>query len=263
MKLPQPIRACVKRGQIAALALALLALLAPAPVVAGETRVAVAANFMAAAREIADSFQEKTGHTVNLSSGSSGQLYVQITQGAPFEIFLSADTVRPQLAETDGLAVHGSRFTYAIGKLVLWSAAPDRVDGQGMVLHQGNFTHLAIANPNTAPYGAAAIESLKALGLYEQIAPKLVQGESITQAFQFAASGNAELGFVALSQLTGQTGGSRWIVPENLYTPILQDAVLLKRGGKNKIAVDFFAFLKSPQAVAIITRHGYSTAPGT
>jgi len=224
--------------------------------------VAVAANFTAAAQEIADSFHMQTGDTVNLSFGSSGQLYAQITQGAPFDILLSADTTRPEKAEQDGWAAPGARFTYAIGKLVLWSAKPGIIDTEGSVLQQGNFAHLAIANPDTAPYGAAAIESLKALGVYDRIAPKIVQGESITQAFQFTASGNAELGFVALSQLAGQTGGSHWIVPENLYTPILQDAVLLKTGAHNKTALDFLAFLKSPQAVTIITRHGYSTVSG-
>jgi molybdate transport system substrate-binding protein len=232
------------------------------PAVAGEVAVAVAANFTAAAREIASSFHAQTGHTVKLSIGSSGQLYAQITQGAPFDILLSADALRPRQAETDGLAVPDTRFTYAIGKLVLWSAAPGRIDARASVLQQGNFAHLAVANPATAPYGAAAIESLKALGVYDRIAAKIVQGESISQAFQFIASGNAELGFVALSQLTDQTGGSRWIVPENLYAPILQDAVLLKTGAQNKTAIEFFAFLKSPQAVAIITRHGYATITG-
>lgn len=230
------------------------------PAMAGEASVAVAANFTAAAREIAGGFNAQTGHTVNLSTGSSGQLYAQITQGAPFEILLSADRQRPQQAELDGFATPGTRFTYAIGKLVLWSAQPGFIDTHGVVLHQGNFTHLAIANPASAPYGAAALETLKALGAYERTMPKFVQGESISQTYQFIASGNAELGFIALSQLVEHTGGSRWIVPENLYTPILQDAVLLKTGARNKVALEFFAYLKGPQAVAIITRHGYSTA---
>ena len=239
-----------------------IAIVAGAPVMAGEVTVAVAANFTAAAREIADSFHVQTGHTVNLSTGSTGQLYAQLTQGAPFDILLSADTQRPQQAEADGFAAPGTRFTYAIGKLVLWSAQPGFIDAAGMVLHQGDFAHLAIANPASAPYGAAALETLKALGLQEQTAPKFVQGESISQTYQFIASGNAELGFVALSQLAGHADGSRWIVPENLYTPILQDAVLLKSGARNKTALAFFAFLKSPQAVTLITRHGYSTAKG-
>jgi len=229
---------------------------------AGEVSVAVAANFTAAAQEIADRFHAQTGYTADLSFGASGQLYTQITQGAPFDILLSADTTRPKKAEDEGWAVAGTRFTYAIGKLVLWSAKPGFIDEDGAVLRRGGFTHIAIANPASAPYGAAAIESLKALGLYESAAPKIVQGESIAQTFQFTASGNAELGFVALSQLTGQTAGSRWIVPENLYTPILQDVVLLKAGARNEAAIAFFAFLKSPQAAGIIRRHGYSTSPG-
>ena len=245
----------------AALCVGLLAL-APAPGPAGKVSVAVAANFTAAAQEIADGFHAKTGHTAGLSFGASGQLYTQITQGAPFDILLSADTTRPKKAEDEGWAVAGTRFTYAIGKLVLWSAKPGFIDEDGAVLRRGGFTHIAIANPASAPYGAAAIESLKALGLYESAAPKIVQGESIAQTFQFTASGNAELGFVALSQLTGQTAGSRWIVPENLYTPILQDVVLLKAGARNEAAIAFFAFLKSPQAAGIIRRHGYSTSPG-
>lgn len=236
--------------------------MAPARANAGEVFVAVAANFMAAAHEIADGFHSETGHTAKLSFGASGLLYTQITQGAPYDIFLSADAARPKKAEDEGWAVAGKRFTYAIGKLVLWSARPGFIDGDGAVLRQGGFTHIAIANPASAPYGAAAIESLKALGLYESTAPKTVQGESIAQTFQFAASGNAELGFVALSQLTGQTAGSRWIVPENLYSPILQDAVLLKQGVQNEAATAFFVFLKSPQAIKIIQRHGYGTLSG-
>lgn len=233
--------------------------MAPAPANAAEVHVAVAANFMAAAHEIADVFHSKTGHTAKLSFGASGLLYTQITQGAPFDIFLSADAARPAMAQAQGWAAPGTRFTYAIGKLVLWSARSGFIDEDGAVLRGGNFTHIAIANPASAPYGAAAIESLKALGLYENLAPKIVQGESITQAFQFAASGNAALGFVALSQLTGQNAGSRWIVPENLYSPILQDAVLLKRGAQNEAAIAFLAFLKSPQAIRIIQQHGYGT----
>ncbi len=249
------------RRYYCAVALAFSAM-ASAPVMAAEASVAVAANFTAAAQEIVDLFQTQTSHVVNLSFGSSGQLYAQITQGAPFDILLSADAIRPKQVERDGLAVPDTRFTYAIGKLVLWSAKPGFVDAQGGVLQQGNFTHLAIANPATAPYGAAAIESLKALGLYEQTAPRFVQGESITQTFQFVASGNAQLGFVALSQITDETGGSHWKVPENLYAPILQDAVLLKTGAQNEAAKAFFAFLKSPQAVHIITQHGYATVTG-
>lgn len=232
-------------------------LLAHTPSLAAEARVAVAANFTAAAQEIAARFQKQTGHSAILSFGSSGQLYAQIAQGAPFDIFLSADAARPAQAEKYGLAVVGTRFTYAIGKLVLWSADPARIDAGGAILRSGNFSHIAIANPDTAPYGAAAIQTLTALGVHEQTAPKIVQGESISQAYQFIASGNAELGFAALSQLTEKSGGSRWIVPENLYTPILQDGVLLTQGANNAAAVAFLDFLKSPQGLGIIAAHGY------
>lgn len=233
----------------------------PGLVHATEVTVAVAANFTAAAQEIAEKFQAETGKTVSLSFGSTGQLYAQITQGAPFDILLSADAARTKKAEDEGWGVAGSRFTYAIGRLVLWSANAQLVDAQGAVLRNGNFTHLAIANPATAPYGTAAVEAMKALGLYDQIAPKIVQGENITQAWQFAASGNAELGFVALSQVLEAPGGSYWLVPENLHAPILQDAVLLKAGEQNRFAVEFLAWLKSPQALSIIKKHGYSLPP--
>jgi len=244
------------RSLITALSAGLL-LLAHSPSRAAEASVAVAANFTAPAQEIAEKFHAQTGHSAILSFGSTGQLYAQITQGAPFDILLSADAARPAQAEKDGLAVADTRFTYAIGRLVLWSADPGLVDTQGAVLRSGNFNHIAIANPDTAPYGAAAIQTLTALGAHEQVAPKIVQGESISQAYQFIASGNAELGFVALSQLTEKSSGSRWIVPENLYTPILQDAVLLTRSANNAAASAFLDFLKSPQGLAIIAAHGY------
>lgn len=223
--------------------------------------VAVAANFTAAAQEIAEKFQAETGNTVSLSFGSTGQLYAQIIQGAPFDILLSADAARAKKAEDEGWGVTGSRFTYAIGRLALWSANAELVDAEGAVLRNGDFTHLAIANPATAPYGAAAVEVMKALGLYDQIAPKIVQGENIIQTYQFAASGNAELGFVALSQVLETPGGSHWLAPENLHAPILQDAVLLKAGEQNRFAVEFLAWLKSPQAISIIKKHGYSLPP--
>lgn len=248
---------CQRYFRAAALTALVLGLGVHPPAYAGEVPVAVAANFTATAQEIAASFQKQTGHSAILSFGSSGQLYAQIAQGAPFDILLSADAARPAQAERDGLAVAGSRFTYAIGKLVLWSANPGLVDNQGAVLKQGSFSHIAIANPDAAPYGAAALQTLKALGVHEQIAPKIVMGASITQAYQFAASGNAELGFVALAQLTDKSAGSRWIVPENLYAPILQDAVLLTQGANNEAAKAFLDFLKSPQATAIITAQGY------
>lgn len=229
---------------------------------AGEVSVAVAANFMAPAKEIAEAFYSETGHTAGLSFGSTGQIYTQITQGAPFDIL--ADAEHPKKAEADGWAVANTRFTYAIGKLVLWSADARLIDNEGVVLKSGRFSYLAIANPAAAPYGAAAVEVIKALGLDNQIEPRLVMSANITQAFQFVASGNAELGFVALSQVVenGAGWGSTWRVPENLYTPILQDAVLLKQGEQNLYAKAFYAFLKSPTAVKIIQSYGYGVLPG-
>lgn len=249
------------RMRFIGLLLAFLALGLPAAH-AGEVLVAVAANFTAAAQELADRFHAETGASVDLSFGSSGQLYTQITQGAPYDILLSADAARPKKAEDEGWGVTGSRFTYAVGKLVLWSAKADLADSEGAVLRNGGFTHLAIANPAAAPYGAAAVEVMKALGVHTSISPKIVQGENIIQTYQFVASGNADLGFVALSQVLEQPGGSYWRVPENLHAPILQDAVLLKAGEHNRFAVAFLDFLKSPQGVSIIAAHGYGTPPG-
>lgn len=227
---------------------------------AAETNVAVAANFTEPAKEIAAAFKRKTGHDVVLSFGSSGQFYSQITQDAPFQILLSADEERPKKLVEDGLAVAESRFTYAIGKLVLWSKTPEYVKGEE-TLKAGSFSKLAIANPAVAPYGAAAVEALKSLNLYDTLQPKIVQGNTIAQAFQFVDTGNAELGFIALSQLVGKPGGSRWLVPPALYTPIRQDAVLLKKGLGNEAATAFIAFLRGPDAGAIIDKYGYERAP--
>lgn len=244
------------RRPLLAQGLVLIALL-HAPAQAAELTVAVAANFTAPAKEIADQFKAKTGYTAELSFGASGQIYTQITQGAPFDILLSADSARPQKAEKEGWAVAGSRFTYAIGKLVLWSADAKLIDSNGAVLKQGNFAHLAIANPSTAPYGAAAIEVLKALSLDKTLERKIVTGENINQTHQFVLSGAAELGFVALAQVIDETKGSRWLVPDTLYSPILQDAVLLKAGEQNSFAKAFLVFMKGPEARAIIKRYGY------
>lgn len=230
---------------------------APAEVSAAEVKVAVAANFTEPAREIAARFKARTGHDAVLAFGSSGQFYVQIANGAPFEVFLSADAERPQKAEAEGLAIAGSRFTYAVGRLVLFSRTPGLVDGRGAVLRGGRFQRLAIADPRTAPYGVAAIETLQRLGLAETLAPKLVQGTSITQAWQFVDTGAAELGFVALSQVAAVKGGSRWIVPEAEHTPIAQQAVLLKAGAANPAARAFLAFLRGPEAKAVIRGYGY------
>ncbi len=225
---------------------------------AAETNVAVAANFTDAAKEIAAAFKRTTGHDAVLSFGSSGQLYTQITQGAPFQIMLSADEARPKKLVRDGLGVADSQFTYAIGKLVLWSKNPSLVKSEA-TLQGGTFAKLSICNPVAAPYGAAAVETMKSLKLYETLKPKLVEGANITQAFQFVATGNAEIGFVALSQLRGNIGGSRWLVPQNLYKPIKQDAALLKKGAGNAAALAFMAFLKGPQARAIIEKYGYAS----
>lgn len=224
---------------------------------AGEVTVAVAANFTAPAGDLAAAFEARTGYHVDLSFGSTGQLYTQITQGAPFDILLSADSARPAKAVKEGWGVEGTQFTYAIGKLVLWSPQANLIDAQGDVLKAGTFTHLAVANPVTAPYGAAAMEVMTTLGILHDIEPKLVTGENIAQTYQFVTSGNAELGFVALSQVVGEAAGSRWIVPESLYTPIRQDAVLLKVGEQNTFAKAFLAYLKEPEAVTIIKKFGY------
>ena len=224
---------------------------------AGETKVAVAANFTEPAKAIAARFKARTGHDVVLSFGSSGQFYAQIANGAPYEVFLSADVERPQKAEAEGLAVAGSRFTYATGRLVLFSRTPGLVDGGGAVLASDRFDKLAIADPKAAPYGQAAIETLTRLRRYDAVRPKIVMGASITQAFQFAQTGAAELGFVALSQVVNDKGGSRWIVPAANHRPIEQQAVLLKTGVNNDAAKAFLTFLKSAEAKAIIRRYGY------
>jgi molybdate transport system substrate-binding protein len=224
---------------------------------AAQTNVAVAANFTEAAREIAAAFKAKTGHEAVLSFGASGQFYTQITQDAPFQVFLSADDTRPKKLVDDGLAVPGSRFTYAIGKLVLWSKTPNLVKGEA-TLKAASFAKLAICNPVAAPYGAAAVETMKSLEIYDVLKPKLVEGATITQAYQFVETGNAEVGFVALSQLTGPETGSRWLVPQELYSPIRQDAVLLKSGASNEAAIAFIAFLRSPEARVIIEKYGYA-----
>ncbi len=238
--------------------LAVLSLSLPAQ--AAQTSVAVAANFTDAAKDIAAAFKAATGDEAVLSFGASGPFYNQITNGAPFQIMLSADAARPAQLVKDGLGVAASRFTYAIGKLVLWSRTPGLATGEA-ALREGHFTKLSIAAPAGAPYGVAAIETLKSLGLYDTLQPRIVQGASIAHAFQFIDTGNAELGFVALSQLVGHDGGSRWIVPQALYTPITQDAVLLKSGEGNPAATGFMTFLKGQQARAIIARYGYDFAP--
>jgi molybdate transport system substrate-binding protein len=227
---------------------------------ADEVQAAVAANFTAPMKEIATAFEAATGHKVVPAFGSTGKFYSQIKNGAPFEVLLAADSETPTKLETEGDAVVGTRYTYAIGKLVLWSAKPGFVDGKGKVLKEGKFEHLAIANPKLAPYGAAGVEAMKKLHVFEAIEPKLVQGESITQAFQFIESGNAELGFVALSQVIkdGKIGtGSGWIVDPKLYKPIKQDAIILLKGKDKPAAIALLDFLKGEKARAIIKTYGY------
>ena len=230
------------------------------PALAEEITVAVAANFTEPAKQIAAAFEKASGDKVTLSFGSSGQFYSQIASGAPFEVFLSADADRPTKAEQAGLAVAGTRFTYAIGRLVLWSATPGLVDDHGAVLKGSGFSKLSIADPAAAPYGLAAIQTLKTLKIYDQLQPKIVQGSSIAQAFTFVKTGNAELGFVALSQVINEPGGSRWLVPEADHEPIIQQAILLKPGADSAGSRAFLTFLKGGQARAIIRRFGYATS---
>ncbi|MEW5903882.1 MAG: molybdate ABC transporter substrate-binding protein [Pseudomonadota bacterium] len=227
---------------------------------AGEVHVAVAANFTAPMQQIAPLFEQASGHKLSLSFGSTGKFYAQIKQGAPYDAFIAADTKTPQKLEGDGLTVPGSRFVYALGKLVLWSAQPGYVDSKGAVLRAGKFNKLAIADPKLAPYGAAAQETLEAHGLWQVLQPKLVKGENITQTYQFAATGNAELGFIALSQITkaGKVSeGSWWIVPSHYYSPIEQSAVMLSSAQDAAATNAFLAFLKGPQAAAVIRSYGY------
>ena len=227
---------------------------------AAEVQVAVAANFAVPLRKIAEDFSRHSGHTLRVSSGATGKLYAQIVNGAPFEVFLSADSTTPERLEKEGQVVAGSRYTYAVGRLVLWSAQAGVVDEKGEILNTGPFRYLALANPKTAPYGAAAIEVLEARGLYARLQDKYVQGENIAQTHQFVASGNAEIGFVALSQVWQDgklTGGSAWRVPPELHAPIRQDAALLKRGEANAAARAFLDYLKSEPARRVIAAYGY------
>lgn len=238
-----------------------IALIASAGLHAGEVQVAVAANFTAPAQQIAGEFERKTGHKAVLSFGATGKFYAQIANGAPFEVFLAADDATPAKLELEKLALPGKRFTYAVGTLVLWSAKADFVDARGDILKSGKLNKLAIANPKTAPYGAAAIETLKKLKLLDGVAPKFVQGENIAQTLQFVSTGNADLGFVALSQVFKDgklNSGSAWIVPNNLHEPIYQDAALLAKGRDNPAAAAFLEFLKSPYAHAVIQSYGYT-----
>ncbi len=226
---------------------------------ADEVRIAVAANFTDATRVIAPLFEAATGHTTKISFGSTGKLYSQIEHGAPFEVFLAADTKRPIKAQREGLAVAGTRFVYARGKLVLWSVKADRYTDGERFLKGGAFEHIALANPKTAPYGLAAEQVMAHLGVLSQLTPKLVKGDSISQTFQFVATGNADAGFVALAQIKGWQGetGTLWEIPEDYYAPIEQAAVLLKKGEDNPAAIAYLEFIKSDAAREVIERYGY------
>lgn len=227
---------------------------------AADVSVAVAANFAAPMKLIAADFEKDSGHKLNLSMGATGKFYTQIHNGAPYEVFLAADDETPARLEKEGKGVAGSRLTYAIGRLALWSATPDFVDPAGAVLKSGKFSHIAIASPKLAPYGQAALQVLQKLNLADALKPKLVQGENISQAFQFVSTGNAELGFVALSQVQENgalKSGSVWVVPDSLYEPIRQDAVLLDKGKESEAARALLTYLKSDKAKKIIERFGY------
>ena len=244
--------------ELIARALAFFGVLAwfAAPAAAGQTNVAVAANFTEPAKEIAALYKRMTGNEVVLSFGASGRFLTQIEQGAPFQVFLSADQERPRAAIDGGYAVPATQFTYAIGRLALWSKVVDVTKGEE-ALQVAAFSTLAVANPITAPYGSAAVQAMKALGVFGALEPKITQGSSIAQAFRFVDEKKAQVGFVALSQLQRVTAGTRWVVPQGLHAPIRQDAVLLRKGENDEASRAFLDFLRGPEARAIIEKFGY------
>jgi molybdate transport system substrate-binding protein len=237
------------------------AVFAVLPARAEEALVAVAANFAEVLQDLKPMFERASGHKLQSTTGSTGKLYAQIKEGAPFHVLLSADANTPERMETEKIAVAGSRFTYAIGKLALWSADAGRIGSDGTAaLKASDVRHIAIANPDLAPYGVAARETLQSLGLWDLLKPKIVMGQNIGQTHSMVATGNAQLGFVALSAVLGgrdSTKGSRWDVPQSHFTPIRQDAVLLRAGARNAAAIAFLAFLRTPEARAVIDRYGY------
>ncbi len=238
----------------------LAALLLAASAQAAEVKLAVAANFAQPMKEIAAAFEKDTGHKVTMSQGASGKFYAQIVNGAPFELLLSADDETPARLVREGKAVAGSSFTYAIGRLVLWSPDEKLVDQQGSVLQSDQFRFIAIANARVAPYGRAAVQTMQKLGVLGKIEPRVVQGESISQTYQFVSTGNAQLGFVALSQVFEQgkmKPGSAWVVPESMHEQLKQDAVLLNPGRESAAATGLLAYLKSDKARKIIEGYGY------
>ncbi len=247
------------RFSIACLA-SLIAVFASSGALADEVQVAVAANFTAPIQAIAADFEKDTGHKLVAAYGATGQFYTQIKNGAPFEVFLAADDTTPEKLEKEGDTVKGSRFTYAVGTLALWSAKEGYVDGKGEVLQKNQYQHLSIANPKAAPYGLAATQVLAKLKLTEATQAKLVEGQNITQAYQFVSTGNAELGFVALSQIYKDgkvSSGSAWVVPADMHDPIKQDAVMLNKGKDNPAAKALVEYLKGPKAAAVIKSYGY------
>jgi molybdate transport system substrate-binding protein len=242
----------------ACLTFAILGLL---PARGDEALVAVAANFADAIQELKPAFEKASGHKLQPTTGSTGKLYAQIKEGAPFHVLLSADAKTPERLESEKAGVAGSRFTYAVGKLTLWSSDPGRIGADGAAALKANdVRHIAIANPDLAPYGVAARETLQSLGLWDSLKPRIVMGQNIGQTHSMVATGNAQLGFIALSAVLGPREGEkggRWDVPQNLFTPIRQDAVLLNAGSKNDAAIAFLKFLRTPEARAVIERYGY------
>ncbi len=233
------------------------------PALAGTVQVATASNFSQPLRLLAQAFEKHHRHKVRISTGSTGKLYAQIRHGAPYHLFLAADQKRPERLEREGLALPGSRFTYAVGQLALWAPGqPFRGEARALI-RQADLRRFSIANPKTAPYGAAARQTLKAMGLWESLQGRLVRGENIAQTFQFVASRAAEMGFVAYSQLSAEakSNGYHWVVPQTLHDPIRQDAVLLKRGAENPAARAFHAFLQSDSARNLIRAQGYRLEP--
>ena len=227
---------------------------------AGEVAVAVAANFSAPMQKIAKAFEQDTGHKAQLAFGATGKFYAQIKNGAPFAVLLAADDETPTRLEKEGLAMAGTRFTYAVGRLALWSKQPNFVDDKGEILRSNRFEKLAIADPKLAPYGVAAMEVIQRMGVQPNVMPKIVQGDSIGQTYQFVSTENAQLGFVALSQISidgRTTQGSTWVVPQSLHTPLKQDAVLLKAGKDNAAALALLKYLQSDAVKTIIRGYGY------
>jgi molybdate transport system substrate-binding protein len=238
-----------------------LGFLLPAVAWSAQAQVAVAANFVEPIKAIAAVLEKTTGHTLKITAGSTGNLYAQIRNGAPFDVFLAADTNAPLKLESEGLTQPGSRFTYATGKLVLWSANATRVDPQGEILKSPSLGKVAYANPRTAPYGAAAVQTMEKLGVTAALAPRLVQGESIGQTFNFVYTGNADVGFLAMSQVLegGRLKrGSMWVIPQALYSPIAQAAVILKRAEGNEAAQALVRLMQSPNARSLIQSYGYA-----